>query len=58
MSIRVKIFFLIFLLSFLTLNAFAEEPTPFGLILGKTTKKEAIAIMKKEGARLQIQDIE
>ncbi len=52
MGFGIKIIYLIFLLSFLTFNAFAEEPTPFGLILGKSTKKEALAIMKKEGARL------
>ena len=31
---------------------FAEEPKPFGLILGKTTENEAISILQKEGGRI------
>ncbi|MGC9080708.1 hypothetical protein [Sulfurihydrogenibium sp.] len=50
MGFRIKMFYLILFFSFLTFNAFAEEPAPFGLILGKSTKDEAISIMEKEGA--------
>jgi len=32
--------------------SYAEEPRPFGLILGKTTKEEAIEILQKEGGRI------
>lgn len=40
------------LLICLTHNLYAEEPRPFGLILGKTSKSEAIAILEKEGGRI------
>ncbi len=33
-------------------NVYAQEPRPFGLVVGKTTKNEALSIMEKEGARL------
>ncbi|MDI6714672.1 MAG: hypothetical protein QMD43_06575 [Thermodesulfovibrio sp.] len=31
---------------------FAEEPKPFGLILGKNTENEVISILQKEGGRV------
>lgn len=50
-AILLSIFVLLF--SAITfINTFAEEPRPFGLIVGKTTKEEAFSIMKKEGARI------
>jgi hypothetical protein len=33
-------------------NVYAQEPRPFGLVVGKTTKNEALSIMEKEGARM------
>jgi hypothetical protein len=42
---------LISVLFFVSL-VFAEEPKPFGLILGKTTENEAISILQKEGGRI------
>jgi len=32
--------------------AFAEEPKPFGLVLGKTTENDAISILEKEGGKV------
>ncbi|WP_353684561.1 hypothetical protein V4D30_01860 [Thermodesulfovibrio sp. 3907-1M] len=49
---RTKIFLSLIFVLLLFINAFAEEPRPFGLIVGKTTKDEALSIMKKEGGRV------
>ena len=47
---RILIFTTLFLA--ISVNAYATEPRPFGLILGKTTKSEAISILKKEGGEV------
>ena len=48
----VKRVILVFSLFLFFNQAFAEEPRPFGLILGKTTKEEAISILEKEGGEI------
>jgi len=42
----------IFWLFFCVSSGFTEEPKPFGLILGKTSKSETMSILKKEGGRI------
>ncbi len=49
---RKKAILLVITFLFLAVQVFAVEPQPFGLILGKTTKKEAISILEKEGGKI------
>lgn len=44
-------FLALFLIILTTKQIFAEEPKPFGLTLGKTTKDEALVNLRKEGGK-------
>lgn len=51
-TMRKKILLSVIFVFLIFINTYAEEPRPFGLVLGKTTKDEALSIMEKEGARM------
>jgi len=49
---RAVLYLLILVFAAISSTSYAEEPRPFGLILGQTKKDEAIQILQKEGGRI------